>query len=83
MNSLIQARINTDIKAQASLVLDEMGLSVSDAVRILLTRIAKEKSFPLELIPNALTVETLQKSARGEDVYQARNAQDMFNQLGI
>lgn len=83
MNSLIQARINTDIKAQASLVLDEMGLSVSDAVRILLTRIAKEKSFPLELIPNALTVETLQKSARGEDVYQAQNAQDMFNQLGI
>lgn len=83
MNSLIQARINTEIKAQAAIILGEMGLSVSDAVRILLTRIANDKSFPLELIPNSLTAETLCKSARGEDVYQAKDAQDMFNQLGI
>jgi predicted DNA-binding protein len=33
--------------------------------------------------PNALTVQTLKKSARGEDVFHASNAKDLFKQLGI
>lgn len=34
-------------------------------------------------IPNALTAATLEKSERGEDVYRAENADDLFQQLGI
>ena len=47
-NALIQARINADLKARATAVLDNMGLTVSDAVRILLTRIAKEGTLPFD-----------------------------------
>jgi addiction module RelB/DinJ family antitoxin len=55
---------------------------VSDVVRIALTKIAKEKALPFEMrIPNALTVETLAKSERGEDVYHAEDAEDLFKQL--
>ena len=53
--SVIRARVDDNIKAKAVVVLDSMGLSTSDAIRILFTRIAEEKTFPLELIPNALT----------------------------
>ena len=46
-NALIQARIDPDTKAQASAVLDGLGLTISDAVRILLTRIASEGALPM------------------------------------
>ena len=48
-NALIQTRIDASIKEQASAVLDNMGLTVSDAVRILLTRVAKEGALPAGL----------------------------------
>jgi DNA-damage-inducible protein J len=48
-NSLIQTRIDAAVKEQAAAVLDNMGLTVSDAVRILLTRVAKEGALPVGL----------------------------------
>ncbi len=49
-NDLIQARIDPQVKAQAAAVLDKLGMTVSDAVRILLTRTAREGALPFELI---------------------------------
>lgn len=61
-----------------------MGLTVSDVVRIALTKIAKEKALPFEMrVPNELTEKTLAKSERGEDVHHAKDANDLFNQLSI
>ena len=48
-NALIQTRIDASVKARAAAVLENMGLSVSDAVRILLTRTAHEGALPFEL----------------------------------
>ena len=81
MTSIVQARVDADLKASAAAVLQEMGLTLSDAVRILLTRIDREKRLPLELVPNALTVETHRKVLRGEDVLEAKDADDLFRQL--
>lgn len=56
-NVLVQARIDKTIKHDAALVLKTIGLTVSDAVRLLLTRIAREKSLPFEpLVPNVETI---------------------------
>ena len=52
-NALVQTRIDADIKDRAASVLESMGLTVSDAVRILLTRTANEGVLPLELISNS------------------------------
>jgi len=48
-NALIQTRIDADVKERASEVLSRMGLSVSDAVRILLTKVANEGALPFNL----------------------------------
>ena len=45
-NSLVQTRIDTAVKERAAAVLGNMGLTVSDAVRILLTRVANEGALP-------------------------------------
>jgi len=82
--TLVRARVDETLKNEAAAVLAEMGLTVSDVVRIALTKIAKEKALPFDLrIPNALTAETLANSARGEDLHTAGDAADLFDQLGI
>ena len=52
-NALVQTRIDADVKEKATAVLETMGLTVSDAVRILLTRTANEGALPLELVSNS------------------------------
>lgn len=52
-NALVQTRIDADVRDRASAVLESMGLTVSDAVRILLTRTANEGALPLELLTNS------------------------------
>jgi DNA-damage-inducible protein J len=82
--TFVRARVDEALKNEAAAVLAEMGLTVSDVVRIALTKIAKEKALPFDLrTPNALTAATLAKSERGEDVYPAKDAKDLFDQLGI
>lgn len=52
-NALVQTRIDADVRDRASAVLENMGLTVSDVVRILLTRTANEGALPLELLSNS------------------------------
>jgi DNA-damage-inducible protein J len=82
--AFVRARIDETLKNEAAAVLADMGLTVSDVVRIALTKIAKEKALPFEMrVPNALTAKTLANSERGEDVQHAKDADDLFNQLRI
>jgi len=82
-NAVVRSRISVEVKEQAIAVLATMGLSVSDVMRIVLTRVANEGTLPFELTPNKLTREVLRRSARGEDVHQAKDAEDLFDKLGI
>ena len=66
-NCVVRARINEDIKNEASAVLKAMGLTVSDAFRLLMVRIAREKALPFEpLVPNEETIEATKAARRGE-----------------
>ena len=65
-NAVVRARIDEHIKEEATIVLAAMGLTVSDAFRIMLTRIAHEKALPFEpLVPNAVTIAARQEARRG------------------
>jgi len=82
--AFVRARIDESLKEEAAAVLTEMGLTVSDVVRIVLTRVAKDKALPFEMrVPNRLTAETLAKSERGEGLHHAKDAKDLFEQLDI
>lgn len=61
MNGVVRARIDQDIQDTAAAVLADIGLTVSDVLRMVLTRIAKEKMIPTELFrPNATTVAAME-----------------------
>ena len=66
-NQLVQARIDGAVKEEAAAVLATMGLTVSDAVRLLLTRVAQEKALPFApLVPNAVSIEAMKEARRGK-----------------
>lgn len=65
-NALVQTRINPEIKEEATAVLQAMGLTVSDAVRLLLTRVARDKALPFELLtPNETTIAAMREARAG------------------
>ena len=78
-----QLRVFPDQRAgqEAAAVLAAMGLTVSDAVRLMLTRVAHDKALPFEpLIPNATTIEAM-KDARADKVTKAANLVALFADL--
>ena len=65
-NAVVRARIDGRIKSEAAAVLGAMGLTLSDAFRILLTRVAAEKALPFSpLVPNAETIAAMEEHLHG------------------
>jgi DNA-damage-inducible protein J len=70
---MVHVRIDESIKAQATEALSAMGLSVSDAVRLLLHRVVADQAFPLELkVPNAQTRMAMQEAREAMASNKAR-----------
>ena len=82
-NAVVRSRIDADVRDRAAEVLGGMGLTVSDAIRIVLTRVANENELPFDLKPNKLTRQTMRKTAKGREVHRAKNAADLYRKLGI
>jgi DNA-damage-inducible protein J len=64
--TMVHIRVDEKVKKQAAKTLAAMGISVSDAVRMLLVRVAAEKALPFDVkVPNATTVKAMQAADRG------------------
>jgi DNA-damage-inducible protein J len=65
-NAVVRARIDEHIKIEATAVLAAVGLTVSDAFRLMLTRVAHDKALPFEpLIPNDETIAAMREARQG------------------
>lgn len=79
--TMVHVRVDGHIKEQATEALAAMGLSVSDAVRVLLTRVAAEKALPFALkVPNATTIAAMQE-ARKISKARFKSADELMNDL--
>jgi len=80
-NQLVQTRIDGAIKEEAAAVLAAMVLTVSDAVRLMLTRVAREHALPFDpLIPNATTVAAMME-ARAGNLPRVNNIEELKKSL--
>jgi DNA-damage-inducible protein J len=80
-SSAVRARIDERTKKQAAAALKKIGLTVSDAFRLLLVRVAAEKALPFEpLNPNAETI-TAMKAARRGDLVNAGKPENLLRSL--
>jgi len=84
-NAYVRARIDQELKDDATAVLDSLGLTVSDVMRMMLTRIAREKALPIELTrPNAETLAAIEEARQIAAKKRGRfeNPQELFDALG-
>lgn len=82
--TMVHVRVDEKIKEQAAETLGAMGLSISDAVRVFLTRVAAEKRLPFALrVPNAETRAAMAEADEIARAHRARfhNADELFEIL--
>ncbi len=66
-DAVVRARVTSEVKDQASAILKGMGLTTSDAIRMMLVQVVAEKSLPFEVkYPNLETQKALEASRAGE-----------------
>jgi DNA-damage-inducible protein J len=77
---LVRARVDEDTKRQAEAVLDSIGLSMSEAIRLFTKQIAVRNEFPIELkVPNSLTRKALQESENIEQLEKVNDLDALFD----
>ena len=82
-DTVVRARIDSETKARATEALQAMGLSVSDAIRLMLLRVADEKRLPFAVqAPNTTTVKAMKELDEGKGK-RFGSAEELFQDLGI
>ncbi|MBW4092239.1 MAG: type II toxin-antitoxin system RelB/DinJ family antitoxin [Proteobacteria bacterium] len=80
-NTVVRARIDERIKSEATAVLASIGLTASDAFRMMMTRIAREKALPFEpLVPNEETIAAMREARRGK-LPRFKTVEDLMKDL--
>lgn len=78
---VVRARIDAGLKKEATDVLETMGLSVSDAIRMMLVRVVADRSLPFDVrSPNRETEAALEAASQG-DVARFSNVTDLMADL--
>ena len=82
-DAVVRARIDSDTKARATETLQAMGLSVSDAIRLLLLRVANEKRLPFTVqVPNATSIKAMKELDEGKG-RRFGNAEELFRDIDV
>jgi DNA-damage-inducible protein J len=83
-SAFVRARINPELKQMAENVLDELGITPTQAVTMLYKRIIRDQEWPIELkIPNEETRRTLEETDQGVGLNECSGIEDLFKKLGI
>ena len=82
--AVVRARVEENVKDEATAVLAQFGLTVSESIRVMLTLIARDKALPFDLrIPNAQTVAAMEEADEIRKSRKSRfsNAEEVMNAL--
>jgi len=82
-DTYVRARIDAETKQRATEALEAMGLSISDAIRLLMLRVADEQRLPFDVrVPNAATRKAMAELDAGKGK-RFNSADALFKDLGI
>lgn len=80
----IRARIEPELKNEAETVLHELGITPTQAIKMLYRRIVRDHEWPLELrVPNKETRKAFDETDRGIGLNKSKDIDDLFSDLGI
>ena len=82
--AMIRARTTPRLKKEAEGVLDQLGLSPSEAINLFYRQICLRHGLPFAVeIPNEATLATFSKTDRGEELIHTENEDEFFSKLGL
>ncbi len=82
--SSVRARIEPELKEKAERVLQDLGLSPTQAIRLYYKQVELRNGLPFAVaIPTATTVRTFEDTDAGRNLVVCQDADDMFRRLGI
>ena len=82
--AMIRARVELELKQEAESVLNRLGLSASDAIRLFYKQVVLQQGLPFQVvITNPETLEALEEIRNKSQLKRARNADDLFEQAGV
>ena len=80
--AVIQTRVTPEIKSSVQKILDELNITMSEAISVYLTQITLHRGIPFELkIPNEITADTLKKSEEGKELQDVSGTGELFGEL--
>jgi len=80
----VRARIEPELKNEAELVLYDLGITPTQAIKMLYKRIVRDHEWPLELkVPNKETRKAFEETDRGIGLNKSKNIDDLFEDLEI
>ena len=80
----VRARIEPGLKKEAEHVLEDLGLSATQAINLFYRQVTLRKGLPFDVvIPNAATRRTFESTDAGKDLVVCKDVSDMFRRLEI
>jgi DNA-damage-inducible protein J len=83
-SAMIRARVDSTLKEEVEGILQELGLSTTQAITLFYQQVRLTKGLPFEVrLPNQVTIQTFADTDAGENLVRAESAQTLFEKLGI
>ncbi len=83
-SAMVRARIEPELKREAEEVFDQLGLSVTQAITIFYRQVGLRKGLPFDVVvPTDTTLRTFEDTDAGRGLVVCKDADDMFEKLGI
>lgn len=83
----VRAKVTHETKVGAEFVLNSLGLTMSEAINLMLVQVNMQKGLPFEIkipeTPNAETRKALEETDKGIGLTTCKDVDDLFDQLGI
>ncbi|MBA3485612.1 MAG: type II toxin-antitoxin system RelB/DinJ family antitoxin [Lysobacter sp.] len=77
---VVRSRVSQELKRDAEAVFSELGLTVSDGIRMFLTQVVRKGTIPFELVPNATTIAAMRES-ESRATRASANIEDLLDEL--
>jgi DNA-damage-inducible protein J len=83
-NTVVRARVNSDVKHKVESVLNRLGLTMSEAISLYLSQIQLEGGIPFAVkIPNQVTLKTFAETDQSKNVKKAKSVREIFQKAGL
>jgi DNA-damage-inducible protein J len=83
-STTVRARLEPDLKAEAELILEQLGISTTEAIRIFFKQVQLQRGMPFDIkLPNETTKKALDDALKRRNLKTSSSAQELFDDLGI